>query len=768
MFNQGDPIEKIWAKQEQSNMRIARNVKRAEFLPEVTGGENKEKPFVLTGGTLLDIRETFFESRWLILGIVLFTLLAGVGHFMIAEPIYRADGLLEVQEAETNLGVMDNIPPLFKEVAPVNTEIEMLKSRVVLGQVVDNLGLTTLVQPVYLPIIGAAIVRRTETTGIADPWFGLRGYAWGGERIKIEYISVPKTLLGKRLTIVAKEDGRYQVLEQHGIEPFEGEVGKYESSQLSNGEWVTLFVSEMKANPETRFEIIKEARLKRINALQEGLTIREKGDRSRLLEIIFDWPDKEEIAEITKQMVAIFVQQNADRRSGELNKTIDFLEKQLSEIRMQMESHVVTLNNYRRKQGVNDLSNQSKIILQKIVSVDTQLLRLKDERLQLIQKFKSKHPRIVTLDTQISILQKELDNLNWNVKRLPDTQQEALRLTRDVEVDTELYSFILNRLKELKIITAGLSGNVNIVDMPAAADAPVKPQKVPLLTLYLLLGISLAVVMTFIRKALNTGVDDPDVLEKKLGYPVYAIVPHSSNQDKLIKQAKPKGSVESSVLVMQHSRDPSSESIRSLRTSLYFAINDAKNNLLLITSPGPNDGKSFLSINLAAVLAGVGKRVLLIDADLRKGKLYKCFGFQNETGLSNVISDDSCNIQETIHETAIENLHFISSGTYPPNPSELLLHQRFESAMGQVAPQYDHVIIDSPPILPVTDAAIIGELAGATFLVVKAGKHNLRAVEECVKRLAQAGANMRGFVFNGLTISNKQYGYGKYYGYGSS
>ncbi|MEE9398174.1 MAG: polysaccharide biosynthesis tyrosine autokinase [Methylococcales bacterium] len=753
-------------KQERNRMRTS--VDRNLQLAERGGALGGEKSLVPTG-TLQDMLETLLESRWLILGIVLLTLLVGIAHLMIAEPVYRADGLLEVDEAGADLSVTENLPTLFKEVSPVTAEIEMLKSRLVLGQVVDNLGLSITSKPVHLPIVGAAIVRRMPSTKLAKPLLGIGGYAWGGERIKIENFNVPETYFGEAFTLIAKQSGHYQFLDPSGNEIFQGEVKKFESTQLSEGNLFTLYVSELRAKPETRFEIIHETRLKQIETIKKALTVREKGDRTRLLEVIFDWSDKERIEKITNEIISIYVQQNSERKSGELNQTIGFLEKQLTMLRDQMQIHVATLNTYRLEKGVTDLSNESKIILQKIVSTDAQLSRLRDERQELIQKFTPQHSRIIALDAQISSLKKELGGLNWKVKRLPNTEQEILHLIRDVEVDTDLYSFVKNRLQELKMVNAAPVGNVKVVDFPAASDEPVKPQIVPMLTLYTMLGISLALATVFIRKVFHTGVEDPDILEKRFGYPVYAIVPHSAYQDKMLNQLQleTKGSVEPSILMAQNAKDPASESIRSLRTSLHFAVLDAKNNILLITGPGPDIGKSFLCLNLAAALASGGKRVLLIDADLRKGKLHKHFGIQNVSGLSNLISG-RCGIQEATQKTSIANLLVIPAGTYPPNPSELLLHPRFASALEQMAINYDHVIIDSPPILPVTDAAIIGHLAGATFLVVKAGEHTLRSIEESIKRLTQADANFRGFVFNDLAMDNPRYGYGKHYGYYSS
>jgi tyrosine-protein kinase Etk/Wzc len=215
---------------------------------------------------------------------------------------------------------------------------------------------------------------------------------------------------------------------------------------------------------------------------------------------------------------------------------------------------------------------------------------------------------------------------------------------------------------------------------------------------------------------------------------------------------------------VQNKDDLAIESLRSLRTTLHFAFLEAQNNIIMITGPSPGVGKTFVSINLAAVLADAGKKILLIDGDMRKGFINKVLGVERENGLSELVSntgsDGVSKWDKAIHRIPIANLDFIPTGTIPPNPSELLLHERFGHLLASISKNYDHVIIDSPPILAVTDAAIIGRLASATLMVVKAGQHPMRELEQSVKRLSQAGVNLKGVVFNDLPELSSRYGYG--------
>ena len=208
--------------------------------------------------------------------------------------------------------------------------------------------------------------------------------------------------------------------------------------------------------------------------------------------------------------------------------------------------------------------------------------------------------------------------------------------------------------------------------------------------------------------------------------------------------------------------DPAIESIRNLRTALHFGMMDVKNNCIMIAGPGPSVGKSFVSVNLAAVLATNEKKVLLIDGDLRRGHLHEYLGIERENGLTEFVSGD-IPIGDALHQTTVPGLTLIPTGVLPPNPAELLLHKRFTNCLSVLASRYDHIIIDSPPILAVTDATIIGQMAGGTLMVLKAGEHPMREIELSVKRLQQANVNLRGILFNDVPAQNRKYGAGRYH-----
>jgi tyrosine-protein kinase Etk/Wzc len=204
------------------------------------------------------------------------------------------------------------------------------------------------------------------------------------------------------------------------------------------------------------------------------------------------------------------------------------------------------------------------------------------------------------------------------------------------------------------------------------------------------------------------------------------------------------------LLALRAPSDMAMEALRSLRTSLHFARMETRNNLLMIAGPSPGVGKSFVCSNLAVTIAQAGQRVLLIDADMRRGSLHRLLGVRAEDGLSELISGQ-IPLEDAIRRVAgTENLSFISRGRIPPNPSELLMHANFGSLLHQLGSRYDLVIIDTPPVLAVTDAAVIGQHAGTSLLVVRYGQNQSREIAMAKQRLEQNGVELKGAIVNGV------------------
>ncbi|MEE9425434.1 MAG: polysaccharide biosynthesis tyrosine autokinase [Methylococcales bacterium] len=715
-----------------------------------------------------EIIVTLFDNKWLIIAITTIALLVGTAKAILDTPIYQANAMLQVEESSQPLGTLDPLAELIESKVPVDAEIEIIKSRMVLGAAVKALNMEITAQPKFFPLIGKAIARYFQLGNkdkVAAPLFGYSDYAWGGELIKVDTLVLPTSWIGEELTLITGRNKLFKIVDNNNQFLAEGEVGKFINRPIA-GEDVSfrLFVSLLKARPGTHFKISRQSHIETISSLQKKLSVSEKGKGTGILSFTMESASPVMAMEVLNKIANIYVQLNVEQKSAEAQNKLEFLDKQLPLIKDQLEAATAALNEYRLNKGSIDLNLETQSILGGVVENRTQITLLQQNREELRRSFTPSHPSVVTIDKQINRLRTQLNAQNKKIAELPETQQVILRLSRDVKVNTELYTTLLNNLQTLKVAKAGTVGNVRIIDYAVLPTKPVKPQKALIIALASVLGVMLGTALVFIRKMMSHGIEDPDIIEKHLNIPVYATVPHSDFQQKLNNQQKKNKSTANSpvILALEDIEDMAIESLRSLRTTLHFAFLEAKNNIIMITGPSPNVGKTFISINLAIVLANSGKKVLLIDADLRKGVLNKSLGVTRENGLSDLISEEITIPAEGIQTIEAGDIDFIPTGAIPPNPSELLLHERFGKLLEVLDRHYDHIIIDSPPVLAVTDACIIGRMVSATLMVVKAGEHPLRELQQCVKRLKQNDVDIKGIVFNQLPLSSSRYGYGKY------
>ena len=691
-----------------------------------------------------DLLGVLIESRWLIAIITVTVFLLGAAYAFVATPIYKADGLLQVEEKKGGFGDLD-FNALFEGDTLVSAEIEILKSRSVLGTVVDDLKLDIETEPQYFPVIGAALARRIPSSE--------------RPKLQIDTLELPDSMLGKSLKLVALGTNNYELYDENGELLLRGTVGETATNSRSGRESIAMFVSALRAERNQTFSVRRASRLSSTQSLQSKLRVTEQREWSGILAISLKGPDPENVQQQINEVANVYVRQNVERRSAEAQKTLNFLDQQLPTVRQEMEAAELSLNSYRLEKGSIDLPMETQSILQTIVSVESQLNELQREREKVTLAFTPAHPTVIALDRQIEQFNNVLGELNSQVRDLPTTQQEVLRLVRDVEVNTTLYTSMLNTAQELRVVKAGTVGNVRVVDYAVLPFAPITPNKPLILLLALMLGGFLGIAVAFVRRALKAGVEDPDLIEKHVNIPVYATIAHSKRQEQIYKRLMAKDA-EQALLVTDSPEDIAIESLRNLQTALHFGTMDVKNNCIMIAGPSPSVGKSFVSVNLAAVLTNNGRKVLLIDADMRRGHLHKYLGIERENGLSDFIGGE-IPIGEVLHHTSVPGLTLIPTGSLPPNPAELLFHQRFANCLSVLIPRYDHIIIDSPPVLAATDASIIGQMAGATLMVLKSGEHPMREIDQSVKLLQRAGVNLRGLLFNDMT-RKRRYGAGKY------
>lgn len=703
---------------------------------------------------LLGLLDVLLEARWLVAGVAALVLLLGGAYAFLTSPTYEADSLIQVEDSKPGAaGALGEAASLFDIKSPATAEIEILRSRLVVGKSVDDLQLYVSASPQYLPLVGGWLARRATT--LSNPGFwGMGGYVSGTESIRLGLLEVPAELQGEPLLLVAT-DGGFELRDPDDQVLVKGQTGVAAEFGSDDAKG-RILVRELQAKPGAHFTVQRDSRLGVIEQLQQNLAIAEQGKQSGVIAVTLQGNDPEKIARTLNAVGTNYVRQNTERKSAEAEKSLDFLGGFLPQLKKQLEESEEKYNNFRNRNGTFDLGVEGKNYLDMAVKLQASLLELQQKRRELSAQFTPAHHVIQTLDAQIAAVSKEIAVLTSKVKTLPSTEQDLLRLTRDVKVNGELYLNLLNSAQQLRLVKEGKIGNVRVVDAPVVPEKPIKPKRAQILAISLVLGLLLGMGLAFLRNSLRPGIRDAADIESATGLHVFATVPQSPEQlqlAKLIKSHAPGNHL----LAVVHPEAPAIESLRSLRTALQFAMLDARNNVVLFSGPTPGIGKSFASSNFAAVLAAGGKRVLLIDADMRKGHIHQFFGLQRGHGLSELIAGTRT-LGDVVHRNVAPHLDFVTTGMLPPNAGELLLSPSMVQLLQTASAQYDLVLIDTPPVLAVSDTQVLAPHAGTVFLLARAEVTALGELLESTRRLGQAGVPVKGVVFNGLDTSRQRYG----------
>ncbi len=691
------------------------------------------------------------DHRKLIISVTAFFTLIALVYSLFSTPIYQADSLIQVEQKQAN-AILSNLSQMLPDSQPQSApEITLLQSRMILGKTVDDLNLQAKIKQNYFPILGRGFSRLSgDKPGI----------------INVSRLYLPKTDDDiPELTLTVIDANKFTIQ----TDSFEAEVKVGELFEKNN---ISLKVDEIQAKPGTSFTVEYLSKLKAINDLRDVLTVSDQGKDTGMLTLSLTGDDPVQIRKILDSISNNYLMQNIDRQAAQDAKSLEFLNRQLPQVRHDLDISEDKLNKYRQQKDSVDLSLEAKAVLDQIVNVDNQLNELTIRESEVSQHFTKEHPTYKALMEKRVTLLEEKAKLNKRVSAMPETQQEVLRLSRDVDSGRAVYMQLLNRQQELNIAKSSAIGNVRVIDEAVTQPRPVAPKKILIVIGGIIFGLIVSVAIIALRVFLRRGIESPEQLEV-LGINVYASIPVSEtfakNITKGLKSNKKKSLEYDEFLAIQNPADLAIEAIRGLRTSLHFAMMEARNNILMISGASPNAGKTLVSSNLAAIISQTGKKVLFLDADLRKGYTHKLFNVSNENGLSDYLAG-KVDIKNCVKQIKTAGFDFISRGMVPPNPAELLMHSRFQNLLSWASDNYDLVIVDTPPILAVTDAAIIGNYAGTTLLVARFEQNTVKEIEVSAKRFEQSGVMIKGCILNGVVKkASSYYGYGySHYGYSYS
>lgn len=709
----------------------------------------------------IDLKELFFSliAQWKLIALcVILSVVAALLYLRVTPDTYRVDALVQVEESKgTSAALLGDLSNMIEQKQPAQAEIEILKSRLVLGDVIDRLNLDIQVAGTENSLLDRLLNPHDYRTEYSTRSVLFRD---GDQAFDIRQFDIPQAYYDKTLELHFKEQQFSLIDPKTGQVVFSGLLNRNNQATRPEGTWKVAIFSQDQF--QDRYLISKQSLPAAANRLLANYSVAEKGKMTGILGLNYEGQDKAHITQVLNAILQAYSQQNVERRSAETAQTLKFLEDQLPELRQQLDVAEREFNQFRQQSNTVDVTKESELYLTQSIALETQKAQLEQSVAEASAKYTSEHPVMQQMEAQLAAINSRIAELNGTLKQLPDLQRRYLQLYREVEVKQQLYTALLNSYQQLRIAKAGEIGNVRIVDTAVEPIKPIKPKKLIVLVLSLFVGGFLGTLIALLRHMMRSGIKDAAQIENELDIPVYATVPRSAVQESRVKLLKKKKSIP--ILAVKDSDDIAVESIRSIRTTIHFSLTEAKNNIIAISGPAPEVGKSFIAANLGAILAQGGKKVLVMDGDMRRGYLHKYFNQDTAPGLAELLLGTHT-LEQVIKADSYEGLYFISRGKNPSNPAELLGSQKFQVLLSELSAQFDHILIDTPPALAVTDGAIIAQAAGVNLLVVRHAKTQMKELELTVNRFEQAKVKVNGVILNDVQRGSGGYGYGYGYNY---
>jgi len=720
---------------------------------------------------------------------------------LLMKPVYEVSTTLHVRDEKVRGGgVLDDLG--LSRQNPVETEIEILKSRTNAEDVVERLNLTWQVAE--------------QSEGLD---FRILEFASSAEipAYSVE-ITGPETFLVR--------DSTKRVL------------GQGTSGKRMQQENLTLVLDGLKGKAGDGFKLTLLPFNDVVGALRDGVRASEVGKGTNIIRASYQSTDPVRARQVVNTLATVYLERSILLKTEEARKSVEFIEKQLEEVRTLLDSAEKSLEVYKREAGIVRLDSEAQSLIERlslaekersaislrrrqvdfaletlntaieleqgyapsvllddpvVAALAQQLAALEVERRGLLVEVTEAHPLMQALQDQIREIQSKLlsiyqstrqslsvriasltadmDRYEAGLRKLPAAEQQLARLTRLATVNADIYTFLLQKHEEARIARASTISNISVIDSAITPDRPVKPQKKKNLLLGLIVGTMLGIGLAFFQEYLDDTIKDADTAKRILGLSILAVIPHIGP-----RPGKPEkiGEGEEQRPLISHfaPRSPAAEAFRSLRTSLHFSGVVGEKKVVLVTSSFPGEGKTTIAANLAETLAQTGARILLVGCDLRRPTLHAVFGASRTPGLTEILIGDAT-FEEAVHATGIHQLDFISAGTTPPNPAELLGSQRMVDLLQELRGRYDTIVLDAPPLLAVTDASILTSLSDRVAVVLEAGGVQIKAAQRLRELLDEAQAPVAGLILNDKTGKGMEYyaSYrgrsGKYkYGYG--
>lgn len=710
----------------------------------------------------IDLKELFFSliAQWKLIALcIILSLICALLYLRTTPDTYSVDAMVQVEDSKgTSAALLGDLSSMIEQKSPAQAEIEILKSRLVLGEVINHLNLNIRVSGTEDSFWNRLMAKHEYDTTYSEKSVLFKD---NRNSFDIRQFDIPQYFQDKNL-ILSFAEGKYSLTDEKTEQVvFSAPLNQISQSSSEYGLWkVGVFSQD---SFDAAYNIRKQSLPAAMQTLTSNYSVAEKGKMSGVLGLNYQGEDTQHITQVLNAILAAYSQQNIERRSAETAQTLKFLENQLPELKQQLDVAEREFNRFRQQANTVDVTKESELYLTQSITLETQKIQLEQQVAEASSKYMDEHPMMQQMNAQLAAINKKIAELDGTLKRLPELQRQYLQLFREVEVKQQLYTGLLNSYQQLRIAKAGEIGNVRIVDTAVEPIQPIKPKKLQILILSIFLGGFLGTLLALLRNMMRSGIKDAAQIENELDLPVYATVPRSLIQESRINLLKKKKNIP--ILAVKDGGDIAIESLRSMRTAIHFALMNASNNVIALSGPAPEIGKSFITVNLATILAQGGKRVLVIDGDMRRGYLHKYFNAELSPGLAELLNLQN-SYEDIVQNSTVENLFFVTRGKSPVNPSELLSTDKFKAFLDQASAHFDHILIDTPPVLAVTDGIIIAQYAGVNLLIARHAQTQIKELEITVNRFEQANVKVNGVILNDVQKGAAgSYGYNYAYAY---
>jgi tyrosine-protein kinase Etk/Wzc len=712
---------------------------------------------------LKDYVYLILDNLWL---IVLFGIVGFLFGYIRAElitPIYEGEATVQVDLISTpEKQVTDNI--LGSQKFAFNSEFEVLRSRKLSEKVIVKSNSYIIATPIQVPIIGNWLARNNP--GISDPIelpFLSGKYVYGNESLKIENLELPQSLQNSGFKLTVMKEGKFIIENSNFKFPLEGELNQPIIHTGYDGSFI-IKISQINAKPGTSFSIYRASVTDQADELRAGLMLSEKASFSGILRIAYRHPNPKYVVEVVNTVAQEYVEQNIEKRTGDIEKSLQFLDKQIPYYTKLVEDAEDKLVEFRVRNKGGLLDSEIGALVGKTTEIESKKREIEQRQIELSRKYTTEHPSMRAIQNQLEIVVAEAESVKNRISQLPPLQQDALRLFREININLETLGRLRSSALQLNLLREGKINNIRVLDPATLPREPISPNKINIITTSTVGFLGVAFFLILLRRYLAQSILDSGAIERTTGIAQFAAVPLAKEQVELEKTTN-FGKI--NLLSITAPNNTSVEIIRSMCSAILFTVGSKSGSVILITGPTPGVGKSFISANTAALLASLNKRILLVDADLRKGHMNREFGVSKTPGLSDLIGPDAMpDYESAIHRQIVPNLDLITTGHFPSDPARLFLSVDFPRFIDKVRKEYDLIIIDSAPVMAAADSSVIAAYADAVLLVARAELTRTSEILESKRKIAHAGALIAGYIFNGFDSTKLSYGYAYGYGYG--